>query len=132
MSSESYNFKSFCGCLCNEILEWCGDSNKTLLLHRLQNRLHLYKREIYESASFFVTPNSYHLVSHIVVSRWEMATTFVLFFFLIKPLRGFRLPVLGQCPKSLIPGIRQVAVFPIGPKMKSYQKQKQMMANERP
>ena len=131
MSCESYNFKSFCGCWCSEILEWCGDSNKTLLLQRWQHRLHLYKREIYESASFFVTPNSYHLVSHIVVSRWEMATTFVFFFFEIKPLRGFRLPVLGQCPKSLIQGVRQVAVFPIRPKMKSYQKQKQLMANER-
>ena len=48
---------------------------------------------------------------------------FVLFFFEIKLLKDGRLWVSrpnfqNQCPKSLIPGVRQVAVFPIGPKMK--------------
>ena len=41
----------------------------------------------------------------------------------IKPLRGCRLwasrPIFqNQCPKSLIPVANQVAVFPMGPKMK--------------
>ena len=130
MSCESYNFKSFCGCWCSEILEWCGDSNKTLLLQRWQHRLHLYKRNIW-ICQLFCNPKFIPLSqSHSCVPMGN-GHHFSFFFFEIKPLRGFRLPVLGQCPKSLIQGVRQVAVFPIRPKMKSYQKQKQLMANER-
>ena len=67
-----------------------------------------------------------HIVSDIVVPRWEMATAFVFVFcfcFEIKPLKGCRLwasrPIFqNQCPKFLIPGVTQGAVFSIGPKMK--------------
>ena len=64
------------------------------------------------NAQEYQTKGITFIVSHIVVPWWEMATAF--FFFEIKPLRGCRL----WASRPIFLGIRQVAVFPIGPKMK--------------
>ena len=82
---------------------------------------HMVIPEYYCYQFSFVKLLVIHLVSHIVVPRLEMTAAFV--FFEIKPLKGCRLwaprPIFqDQCPNSLIPGVSQVAIFSMGPKMK--------------